>query len=560
MSTAASSEFSAELLTRLVELGLEHVVICPGARSQALALVAAQLETRGDLKVHVRYDERVGAFAALGIGVESDKPAAVITTSGSAVANVFPAVLEAHHSGVPLIVLTADRPEELHGIGSNQTTRQKDFFGKAVRLSLDEPAPEQSLETQDRAQAIANKLWSKALDSSGPVHANLAFREPLSSPVELRDIVAEKEKTRKKASRDVVDIPQGSRTLIIAGTGSGEVAEDIAHQGQWPLIAEITSGARFGRNLVAAYRDVLGNTELVDQIERVVIFGRPTLSREIPQFISQLPPHVEVVGIRSPGAEPFNPGHRIHNFVEGVRVTPGSSDTSWLMSWITAGREHAQQEENNGLLDPSRQAPQFDSARSDDLDRRKEFLASELAASKTPVSRELLVDAVWRATWPHDRLVFAASRLIRVADRHVPGKKITVYANRGLSGIDGNISTAQGIALAAYPALTRVVVGDIAAIHDLGSFALSPQESAPRLQVIIGRDGGGSMFDLLEVRQSSPPDEYDRVMFTPHNVDFSHIAKAFRWEYVTVATVGDLERALTGYGDTPQIIDVSLVR
>ena len=154
MSPSPASPFAIRLFAGLVARGLTDVVIAPGARSQALALAALELEQRGLVTVHVRIDERVAAFVALGIGLETRRPAAVITTSGSAVANLHPAVLEAHHAGVPLILLTADRPDELHGIGSNQTTAQAGLFGSALRLTIDEPAP--TSETPDaRAEELA---------------------------------------------------------------------------------------------------------------------------------------------------------------------------------------------------------------------------------------------------------------------------------------------------------------------------------------------------------------------------------------------------------------------
>ncbi|MEG0161790.1 MAG: thiamine pyrophosphate-binding protein, partial [Aurantimicrobium sp.] len=161
---APASVFAAEFLTHVVELGVEHIVLSPGARSQALALVAAELERRGDVKLHVRIDERAAGFLALGLAVESRMPAVVITTSGSAVANLHPAVLEAHHAGVPMIVLTADRPEELREIGSNQTTHQHDIFGPAVRLSVDEPAPVPGATAERRGAELAHDAFYAATD------------------------------------------------------------------------------------------------------------------------------------------------------------------------------------------------------------------------------------------------------------------------------------------------------------------------------------------------------------------------------------------------------------
>ncbi|WP_255453299.1 thiamine pyrophosphate-binding protein, partial [Cryobacterium tagatosivorans] len=172
-----ATAFSVALLDEFVRLGVRDVVLCPGSRSQALALACAELERIGRIRLHVRLDERGAGFLALGMAVETGVPALVVTTSGTAVANLHPAVLEAHHSGVPMILLTADRPDELRGIGSNQTTVQPGIFGGAVRLSVDEPAPVGG--PAEAAGALA--LARRALEAStgvrsadpGPVHLNL---------------------------------------------------------------------------------------------------------------------------------------------------------------------------------------------------------------------------------------------------------------------------------------------------------------------------------------------------------------------------------------------------
>jgi 2-succinyl-5-enolpyruvyl-6-hydroxy-3-cyclohexene-1-carboxylate synthase len=142
----------------------------------------------------------------------------------------------------------------------------------------------------------------------------------------------------------------------------------------------------------------------------------------------------------------------------------------------------------------------------------------------------------------------------------VPGKKISVHANRGLSGIDGNIGTGIGIALAAEPALTRVLLGDVAALHDAGSMLFPVGEARPRIQVIVGNDGGGSIFDQLEVAATADEKAFDRVMFTPQDARFEHLALAYDWKYVRVSTMGELEAALIGASDGPELIEVALER
>jgi 2-succinyl-5-enolpyruvyl-6-hydroxy-3-cyclohexene-1-carboxylate synthase len=560
---APASVFAAEFLTHVVELGVQHIVLSPGARSQALALVAAELERRGDVKLHVRIDERSAGFVALGLAVESRIPAVVITTSGSAVANLHPAVLEAHHAGVPMIVLTADRPEELREIGSNQTTHQHDIFGPAVRLSVDEPAPVPGATAERRGAELAGEAFIAATDyyAPGPVHLNVAFREPLSSDISVRKLEERiVERTDIGLPPVLAELTRGPRTLVIAGADAGPRAEEVAHQGGWPLIAEVTSGARYGRNLVPAYRELLANPELTDGIERIVVFGHPTLSREIPALIGNSSTGIQTIVVRGAAPEGYNPGLNVSSFVNDVTVEPGETDTDWLGLWIVSGREAIERYEATAIDAALATAPNVTASRSESIEDKKAFLAAELAASRVKISRELLVDAVWRSTWPHDRLVFAASRLIRVADKFVGGKKISVHANRGLAGIDGTIGTGIGIALATENALTRIVVGDLAALHDAGSMLFGTHEERPRVQVIVGNDGGGTIFDALEVSQTASTENMERVFLTPQKVDLLALANAYGWGYSKVTTVSELERALTAAGEGPELVEVELER
>ncbi|MEG3034586.1 MAG: 2-succinyl-5-enolpyruvyl-6-hydroxy-3-cyclohexene-1-carboxylic-acid synthase [Aurantimicrobium sp.] len=559
---APASVFAAEFLTHVVELGVEHIVLSPGARSQALALVAAELERRGDVKLHVRIDERAAGFLALGLAVESRMPAVVITTSGSAVANLHPAVLEAHHAGVPMIVLTADRPEELREIGSNQTTHQHDIFGPAVRLSVDEPAPVPGATAERRGAELAHDAFYAATDyyAPGPVHLNVAFREPLSSAIDVRPVEMLIQSERRIEPGITLELTRGPNSIVIAGADAGPRAEEVAHEGGWPLIAEVTSGSRFGRNLVPAYRELLANSELTSQIERVVVFGHPTLSREIPALIGDSSTGIQTIVVRGAAPEGYNPGLNVSSFVNDVTVEPGETDRDWLGLWIVSGREAFERYESTAIDAALATAPNVTASRSDSMEDKKAFLAAELAASRVKISRELLVDAVWRSTWPHDRLVFAASRLIRVADKFVGGKKISVHANRGLAGIDGTIGTGIGIALATENALTRIVVGDLAALHDAGSMLFGTQEERPRVQVIVGNDGGGTIFDALEVGQTASAENMDRVFLTPQEVDLHALAAAYGWTFTRVTTVSELERALTGAGEGPELVEVELER
>jgi 2-succinyl-5-enolpyruvyl-6-hydroxy-3-cyclohexene-1-carboxylate synthase len=565
--TSPASDFSVALLNEFVRLGLRDIVLCPGARSQALALAAAELERAGSIRLHVRTDERSAGFLALGLARETGLPALVVVTSGTAVANLHPAVLEAHHAGVPMILLTADRPAELRGIRSNQTTVQAGIFGVATRLCLDVPAPVGEPDEAGIAVALARQATDAASGAftaaPGPAQLNLAFREPLSAalPAGL-PIVAPLARVSPAASlAGATDGPTmllapGPRTVVVAGDGAGAAAEELAHAGGWPLLAEVSSGARFGPNLIVHYRELLGAADLGGEVERVIVFGHPTLSREIPALIER--PGVETIVVAPTGLEWYNPGHSVRAFTRSIGADAACAAAAlspagrqWLGRWVMTSRAHAEAAADEG------RAP---------IDKRG-ITRAELAVLRAPLTRALLVDAVWRASWPHDRLVLGASRLIREADKRVPGKKITVLANRGLAGIDGTIATALGVAVASQSepeprsvGVTRVLMGDLTFLHDVGSLLLAPGEPRPRLQIIVGVDGGGSIFDGLEVARTAPAEAMERVLYTPRSVDLKALAAAYGWDYSIAATRSDLERALTGAPTRPAILEVPLVR
>lgn len=594
---APATDAAAALLCRLVELGVRHVVLSPGSRSQALALVAAELERRGSIALHVRIDERVAGFTALGIARETRMPAAVVCTSGTAVSNLLPAALEAHHAGVPLLLLTADRPPELRGVGANQTTRQPGMFAPTVRFEADVPVPEATDPDGDTEQsamlrAVAEEAVAAALGagtrSPGPVHLNLPYREPLAGvlPAWLGVPAAELQATvvghpdgppaaadpEDEASGALYqggggigesDVPtepedaphvleRGPRTVVIAGADAGPDAEELAHVGGWPLIAEIVSGARYGRHLVHGYRALLRDPELGGRVERAVVLGHPTLSREAAALLSD--PDIEVVAVRGPG-EPLNlNGSTLA--ADRIAVATGDSDRAWLGAWMHASREAS--------VDLTPPAPDADGLSSAVPGERLGAIAAELSVIRAPIDRAGLVDAVWRATWPHDRLVFGSSRLVRVADQVLPGKKVPVHANRGLAGIDGTVATATGIAVASQagggPGVTRVLLGDLALLHDVGALLLPPQEQEPRIQVIVGNDGGGTIFDGLEVASVAGREVMDRVLFTPHAVRLEELAAAYGWDYRRVTTRSALDQALTSPVGGRQLIEVPLDR
>jgi len=553
-SNSPATSFAVALLDEFTRLGVRDIVLSPGSRSQALALAAAALEAAGRIRLRVRIDERAAGFLALGLAVETATPVLVITTSGTAVANLHPAVLEAHHSSVPLIVLSADRPGELRGIASNQTTHQPGIFGDAVRLALDVDAPVG--DGDDGAVEVAREAMAAA---TGPVHLNLAFRDPLSGALPSPGQAGVHDYTAPAVPvRAPLVLTPAPGTVVVAGSGAGARAEEVARALGAPLLAEVASGAHFGPNLVVDYRTLIDAANFGDRVERVIVFGHPTLSREIPALIQR--EGVATIVIRHGSAEDYNPGHAVDTFADDLIVEgePDSSPAarSWLGRWVMTSRANLEQHD----------APPIDIAISSELADQAAFNRAVLAGLKAPVTRRALAEAAWRMTWPHDRLVLGASRLIREVDRHAPGKKITVHANRGLAGIDGTISTAVGIALAsqdeggaAAGGVTRVLLGDLALLHDVGSLLFGIGEVRPRLQVIVGNDGGGTIFDGLEVASVAEPESFDRVLYTGHDVSLEQLAAAYGWSYRRVANRGELDAALTPT-EGPTLIEVPLAR
>ena len=597
-SASPASRYATELLAALIRHGVRDVVVCPGSRSQALALAAAQAEAAGAIRLHVRLDERAAAFFALGVARETRMPAPVIVTSGSAVANLLPAALEAHESRVPMLLLTADRPASLRGTRSNQTTRQSGLFAECSRLALDIDV-NKAFEVAAGALglhypvAVAARAVDAALGGflelpAGPVQLNLQFREPLSGPAvglpqtpsEVFELAARDRDGAlpSRASRagdgvarrdPIADVPTylhegDALAVVIAGEGAGLEAEAFAHAAGLPLLAEVASGARFGREAITAYASLIDDPDIGGLTERAIVFGHPTLTRQVPALLKR--DDVEVIVVDS------HRGERVDHFDPHGNVTVVASAhvsesydpigmRRWLGRWVVADR--ALREARSTVHEPD-----LDAAKATGYKERNSYARAELAVSKEAVSREMLAESVWRASWPHDRLVLAASRLVRVLDGLAAPRRVEVRANRGLAGIDGTIATALGVAAASQasdqPSLgagtTRVLIGDLALLHDAGSLLLPEGEPHPRIQLFVGNDGGGTIFDTLEAAQTAEVDAFDRVMYTPQRADLESLAQAYGWQYRLVSTRGELERLLTEKVAGPQLIEVPLQR
>lgn len=590
MSTlyCAATITATRLFARLTQLGLTDVVVCPGSRSQALALRAAALEASGLIRLHVAIDERSAAFYALGIGKETGRPAAVIVTSGSAVGNLLPAVMEAHAGRVPLLLLTADRPARLHRRRSSQTILQTGIFTPFLRA-------EQAFEVPGLADphtapypdfdALTDALWAAACggegqEAPGPVQLNLGLQEPLAAelPETVTAAITAAAQTMPVAAATSFEQLAGSsfetsvlpaapqlysytldstkRTVIIAGSGATAAAEAFAHAAHLPLLPEVVSGVRYGREAIACYQRLLQDAETIEMIERVVIFGHPTLTREVARLVELT--DKEIIVVDPHHGEHYGPPHAVQTReIHLAADYDTQAQHTWLGMWIRAARVLAA--EVSTVHEPDTAL-----ARENGYKERSAYARQELAAKREKITRELLVDSVWRATWPHDRLVVAASRLVRVLDRVAQPRPVQIHANRGVAGIDGTVATARGIAAAsqgsespaAAAGVTRVLLGDLALLHDGGSLALTPGEPLPRLQLFVANDCGGTIFNGLEVREIAADAAFARVMTTPHSADFAALAAAYGWEYHLLQTRGELEDFLTGPVTGPALIEV----
>ncbi len=537
MPESPAQQFAAHLLAALAKAGVRNFFLAPGARSQSLAIAAGQLAEAGKIDLVIRIDDRSLGFLALGSALASGEPSVLITTSGTAVANLHPAVLEANHAGVPLILLTADRPHELRGVGANQTTNQVGIFADAVRECVDVAAPSGADGEAEYAAELAMHAIASSLGFDGgqvgPVQLNLAFREPLSAvtpnAAQLDTVIALPIRNEPQVEFAVVDgaVP----TVVIAGAGAGEDAVELAESFGWPLFAEPSSGSRFGANVIVGYRALL-ESELAEHIGRAVVFGKPTLSRAIVGLLKN--PDVEVVVMKNRNYGFFDVSRRAAHFCDELSVS-GEPDFEWLEHWREADRNLATEV--------------------DALTSADSVAYRDSSAGEESITRREIVEAVWRATNESDQLLLGASRMIREADRWAPAKPIRVFSNRGLAGIDGTVATATGLALAEHriegesTGFTRALIGDLTLLHDAGSLAFD-RVGEPRLnlQLIVINDNGGTIFEALEPAQTLEPQVFERLFKTPQNVDLWSLAQAYGWEYVQVENVGGLETVMGASG------------
>jgi 2-succinyl-5-enolpyruvyl-6-hydroxy-3-cyclohexene-1-carboxylate synthase len=537
-----ATAFARVLVDELVRGGVTDAVLAPGSRSAPVALALAAAERDGRLRLHVRIDERTAAFLALGLAKASARPVPMLTTSGTAAAHLHAAVLEADASGVPLLALTADRPPELRATGANQTIEQAGLYGGAVRWAADVGVPEAGRE------AAQNRYWrslvAKALLSArgamsgdpGPVHLNLALREPLLPDHEDRELTApwagrpDAAPWTDGGRNGVVQPLDGGpeRTLIVVGDGPGRLgtsAAALATDRGWPVVAEPSSGAWAASLRGGAL--LLGVTDWLSahRPERVLVVGRPTLSRPVSALLADREVWVETVSAGPRWADAGRSTSRVGGPPSGPTRMPGErpAETAWATGWHSAA---------------ARVGVAVDAA----LDAMPGLTAARLARD---VVAGLPSDAL---------LVLGSSTPVRDVDRlAVPRPDLTVLANRGVAGIDGTISTAVGAACV-HDGPAFALMGDLTFLHDVTGLLIGEGEAAPDLTIVVPDNDGGGIFAQLEPGEDRHARDYRRVFGTPHGRDLVAVAQSMGWAATRVTTAEELPGALALGG--PRVVVV----
>ena len=536
--------WAALWVEELVRSGVGLFVVAPGSRSTPLALALA---SNAGAEVRVHWDERAAAFLALGWGRATGRPAAVVTTSGTAVANLLPAAAEADAAGVPLLLLTADRPWELREAGANQTLRQPPLLDGVTRWSfaVDPPSPDvdPAAVLTTAAQAVA-----RALAPAGPVHLNLAFREPLAPPADAPLALAlpphlEAWAASGRPYTTTLGVPRASmpvgaaavepalgaeRGLVVLGQtddpAAAPAALRLADALGWPLWADLLGGARLGHasaGAVVAHGDaVLADADRAAALrpDAVVFLGARAVSKRLQQALVRWAPRDLVVVHSSAGR--LDPDHRV---------------TARLEADVAAGADALR------ALAPGRAPGPYRGAwRAADA-AAGAALAAGIAASG--LSEPFVARAVTELVPDGWALVAAASMPVRDLDAFAAadGAAVWATANRGASGIDGTVATAAGVA-AGRGAPAVLLAGDLALLHDLTSLALL-REGPPVVVVAVNNDGGG-IFHQLPVAASAPEAAFERFFGTPHGLGFRAAAAWAGLDYAAPETQAGFRQAV----------------
>jgi 2-succinyl-5-enolpyruvyl-6-hydroxy-3-cyclohexene-1-carboxylate synthase len=566
--------FASVLVDEWLRAGLTDVVVCPGSRSTPLLVALAEAAERGALHLHVVLDERAAGFFALGLGLISGVPAPVVTTSGTAAVELHPAVVEAHHSGVPMIAVTADRPEELRDCGAPQSVHQVGLYGGAVRWEADLGVPD--LAAAGSWRPVASRSVAEARGGArrpGPVHLNLAFREPLTGSAEvvlgrpaggpvsgpgpgqpvreggvaggreplgagaellavLRDgrpagapwhRVAVPEEVLPPARVVEMLVAAGERGLIVAGPGSGsaEAVWLLSRSAGWPVVASPTSGCRLP-GAVAAVDALLRCAPVRDWRPDIVLrLGAPWASKALNEWLAGLTCRQVLVDRWGAWAAPDRlPGEVVVASPEalclavakaGVAVPSGAWASRWSLAETTA----------QSAIDAA--------------------LLSEEGLTEPGTARTVV-----RALPSGSALVVSSSMPVRDVEWWTMARQdLLVLANRGANGIDGVLSTALGAAASRGVSGVTALLGDLAFLYDAGSLLRLAGDLVDLDVVVVDNDGGG-IFNFLPQATVQPRERFERIWGTPHGADLVAIARGYGVEAHEVPGLDWLAGAIAG--------------
>ena len=538
------------VVDELVRCGVREAVLCPGSRSAPLAFALHSADAHAALRLHVRVDERSAAYLALGLALRSGTPVPVVCTSGTAVANLHPAVLESSHAGVPLLLVTADRPAELVGTGASQTVEQLGIFGGAARLAVTVgPATGRAGESAhwravvDRAMAAAGGLLT---GNPGPVQLNVPFRDPLvpdddaDGPDALPGRPGRARWTGVSAVR--VALPElvldpAAPTLVLGGHGgAGAIPAGL------PVVAEPSApawvrGLRSGAWLVGAAVSGVAPGLLPTQ---VVVLGRPTLHRSVQRLLADPRVRVFAVPPSGVGAGLGNAARPWWCDTAASVVDVGRMPSGWAVdpafgdAWAAADREVS------ASLDEA-------------LDG--EFAPPLSGFDPMRLARDLV------AALPTGSLLVAgpSSPVRDLALTAVPRADVAVLSNRGVAGIDGVVSTAVGAALA-HEGPAFALLGDLTLLHDANGLLIGPDEPRPNLTIVVANDGGGSVFTLLEQGEPRYAASFERLFGTPNPADLQALCQAYGIRHERLVELDALPAALNRREPGIRLLEVPVDR
>jgi 2-succinyl-5-enolpyruvyl-6-hydroxy-3-cyclohexene-1-carboxylate synthase len=514
-----STALARSIVQSCLDSGAQQVVIAPGSRNAPLSWAFAQAEKAGLIKIQVRIDERDAGFLALGIAKATKKPVPVVVTSGSAVANLLPAIVEAFHSAVPVIILSADRPASARGKSAPQTIDQFGMFGTFVKSQIDVAAG--NTVALDISQVVESTISGRP----GPVQVNVQFELPLMPDVNEMEWQPKAPNlnsiSKTECHQKEIEV-SGNGIFVVGDNADPEAVQEINQISQeigWPIIWEPTANAHM-LPIAISHGVVLLQADVAPKVDVVVTLGTVGLSRAILGLLKSVPTHLAIHSATA-GSDLPDPVSSANEILDCVPKLKTSVDPEWLSQWQT-------------------------------LDKKAKTSITAVLAPDT-LSGPSAAQVVWNQAGEGDQLFVAASWPVRHLEAYASKRKgLQVFGNRGANGIDGLISTATGVAIGTKKR-TVLLMGDIAFLHDLGGLNLGEDQEQPNLTIVVLDNNGSGIFSQLEQGADEYNEHYEKVFGTPHGKDLWVIAESLGIPAKQVTTKTELKFALESFGKMPGI-------